>query len=83
MSALGVFDTLFSGATRSETAGLGRRFSDMGSLRAAIIKAPSLGSRLLLGLSEGVAKFGRVVLVGWRCSGRVFRAVRRGALGLF
>jgi hypothetical protein len=80
MNALGVivFHTLVSGTARSKAADLGRGFFDTGSLRAARIKASSLGSRLLRGLCEGVV--GIVVLDQWNRGGSILRAARLRAL---
>jgi hypothetical protein len=79
--ALGVivFDTLVSGIARSGAADLGRGFFDTGSLRAASVKASSLGDRLLRRLFDGAAIFSAIDLDGWSLGGLVLQATRASA----
>jgi hypothetical protein len=70
-----VFDTPVSETARSGGADLGR-FFDTGSHRAARTKASNLGSGLIRGLFEGVARFSRVVLDEWSRGRRVLETTR-------
>lgn len=74
------FNMLVSSTATSGPAVIRREFFDTGSLRTARIKTSSLGSRLLRGLFEGVARLSTVVPNKWSRSRRVLRAIRLRAL---